>query len=190
MTEPTLAIEPIVAHRAWGLVTDKDNEPHLTPVTEPAHTSYRPSVWGGVEESAVPWATPGIWHEAECRFKQMPGTIHVRMSFGRHGKVHCHCGFWGVKDPNMPSMAGILSLVWDWNLETKQLARFVSGKVEMKGKVVEHEDGYRGQYARPVALYTTGRWDSIIERTAARYDIPVLPFPPKSKELLWIPPEQ
>lgn len=59
--------------------------------------------------------------------------------------LYCHCGFWAFKQ---------LDSLWEhclrYSLARQELWAF--GKVEMWGRLVEHQNGWRAQFVRPVEV--------------------------------------
>lgn len=59
--------------------------------------------------------------------------------------LHCHCGFWAFKQ---------LGSLWEhcvrYSMARQELWAF--GKVEMWGRLVEHQNGWRAQFIRPVEV--------------------------------------
>lgn len=56
----------------------------------------------------------------------------------------------------------------------------VSGEVALWGKIIQHERGYRAQYARPLSLFVTsdtGPARCLTELAALAYDIPLVRLP-------------
>lgn len=103
--EPTLAIEPIVAYRAWGIVRPRPGRPtprelmvatseelrvlyarqeegdrrqYLCPVADPTHGVYSSRGWVSWPIENIPWAIPG-WVHAKCEHTGLrPGTYHMK----------------------------------------------------------------------------------------------------------------
>lgn len=72
----------------------------------------------------------------------------------RHKEIpakRCLCGIYALKNP---------------------LDAYLYGKVALWGRIIEHKDGYRAQYAYPVELYVPGNY-SIYQEIGERYSIPV-----------------
>lgn len=109
--ETLLALEPIVAWRAWSLTSRR----------EFTHLRLRP-----IAGRSHPWP-PMREAEARCKLARMHEAPNP----------DCSCGLHGAQDPDMLRRAKSPSVI---------------GTVALWGRVVEHELGYRGQYAYPQRL--------------------------------------
>ena len=97
---------------------------------------------------------PGEWTVAQCPIE-------------RHQAPHegCSCGLYAAKERN-----------YALHLARRFLpgaAATVVGRVELAGKVIEHDHGYRAERARIAEVFTVegaGEW---AEAVAARYSVPV-----------------
>lgn len=90
---------------------------------------------GAVHGYRVPWTTPRL--TAVCG--QGSGNDEVPHTDGRCGDPAC--GIYVAKDP-VALLDAHPDRPYDW----------LVGMVELSGKVVEHEHGYRGQHAQTVAV--------------------------------------
>ena len=52
--------------------------------------------------------------------------------------------------------------------------RYIVGAVHLWGRIIEHETGYRAQYARPLALMDWNKISGLLPSVARLYDIPIL----------------
>ena len=161
MTSP-LVIGPLQAYRCWR-VEWQDKLPVLGSL-------FHSTVW--------PAASP---LQATC--EKRPGSVvaWVRRRFFRPVETHaapawnCECGVYGMAD-----------LKQDENLELSPqfyqrgpLDRVmrVAGVVQLWGRVVQHEHGYRAEYARPLKLLAVPPLarlrdtESLLEAIAERYAI-------------------
>ncbi|KKL74741.1 hypothetical protein LCGC14_2061860 [marine sediment metagenome] len=77
------------------------------------------------------------------------------------------CGIYGLKERIMP---------YDWAIGE------IVGEVYLWGLIVEHELGYRAEYAYPKCLYLDGAKDDTIRMIASNYRIPVTE-PPKEEDM-------
>ncbi len=81
------------------------------------------------------------------------------------------CGIHGVKE--------VVRSIQDFDFTVKILndQSFVRGRVYLWGLIVEHELGYRAQYAYPKCLYLDGDKDNTIRMIASNYRIPAVEQP-------------
>lgn len=91
--------------------------------------------------------------------------------------IGCTCGLWVLRRIDaglMRRTAGIVP-------SSLRMALYVWGRVRFWGEVIEHEHGWRAEFARPVALYRT--WEPFAEarmrEVAEAYDIPIEDAPPE-----------
>ena len=159
------AIEPITAYRVW-LADRAGNLSSLGP------------------RRAWP---PETWMQAECRF-----TPHDAPVAG------CSCGIYAKKDLDGVVALSIRMFPWMWSSANRGAARALTpttllrkrvgilGKVELAGKVIEHDGGYRAERARIaeiVALPGFARWTEAVSK---RYGVPVGdPIPPGTLQSAW-----
>lgn len=110
-----------------------------------------------------PWP-PGEWAQARCRACET--AERPVPSWGACRTYGYGCGLYAASTPAI----GVRGKVW--------------GVLEAKGRIVSHPDGFRAQYARPVALAVpegssyrgvAGEWPKIVREIARVYGIPVLP---------------
>lgn len=129
----------------------------ITPIR--GYRTWRAGPAGGllaVGIGPVPWSTE---MQAECRH-------HTRRLRHHHAPVaDCSCGIYACN-----SLQALIN--------ERDLCRFktkpIVGEVDLWGKIIEHQDGYRAEYARIVGVYRTNRRSFIV---AARYGVPLLPRP-------------
>lgn len=136
-------IQPIVAYRAWHV-----EERRGRIVLKGA--AYR-ATW-----------EPGGWSRAECFANNHP-RHRGRSSGGETPSEGCTCGFYAVKE--LSAIPGPILGGWDRSV--------LVGKVELAGKVIEHDRGYRAERARVVELLPAPGQEALAERAAATYGVPV-----------------
>jgi hypothetical protein len=137
------AIEPIVAYRAWRCEV-REGRPILHSVSERAE-------WD-----------PG-WMHAEClprgpRSRRRPEADHEVPAEG------CTCGVYALKELSpvmLPFAPPFRSVV--------PMPPFLVGKVQLAGKVIEHEDGYRAERARIAEILPTPGQEPLAELVAETY---------------------
>lgn len=100
--------------------------------------------------------------EAQCR----PGKRHAAPYEG------CACGIYATRTPQEALSAVAV------RVRNSQFipAGTLLGSVALWGKVIEHEGGFRAQYAYPSALYFTPLTEERTRNLAASYNIVALPF--------------
>jgi hypothetical protein len=79
--------------------------------------------------------------------------------------VRCECGIWAFRD-RAPAEATVAAYVHCGS-------PVAYGRVALWGRVVEHERGWRGQYARPLELHLCGAADDIAWELVEAYGLPV-----------------
>ena len=104
---------------------------------------------------------PGAWTVAQCPIEH-------------HSAPHggCSCGLYAAKERNY-----VLHLARRF---LPGAAATVVGRVELAGKVIEHDYGYRAERARIAEVFTVegaGDWAEVVAR---RYDVPIGERIPKS----------
>jgi hypothetical protein len=124
-------IEPIVGFRMW-LYTIHRFQPQLHPINSLGHTTG-PSPWDGAESG---------WVVASCA----AGPVDPEHVPG----WSCTCGFYATK--NLPQFCKAIVLVDLPPREDGVKHGWIFGRVELAGKIVEHDDGYRAQRARIAEL--------------------------------------
>lgn len=75
----------------------------------------------------------------------------------------CSCGVWAVKDENT-----IHTLLASYSGQT-----LAYGRVQMWGRIYEHEKGYRAEHARPVDINVIGGDAATVDELAGFYGCPV-----------------
>jgi hypothetical protein len=151
------AIEPIVAYRAWRYITD-GSRAHLHPLTSGDMTG--PGLW---DTAGREWirasctVDPGVLAELLAELERggmlasgevlLPEEAFPRCDPDDLPGEHCSCGFYAVKTLWMlPPTANPHS--WE-----DQDGGVIAGRVQLAGKIVEHDYGYRAECARIVELY-------------------------------------
>ena len=120
-------IEPIVGFRLWFYALS-GSRPHLYPLCS-RRDMGAPSPWDGAESG---------WVVASCGADpvdpgHMPGW-------------DCTCGFYATKNLSTSEL-GLLLIVTP-PAEREPDCGLILGRVELAGKIIEHDDGYRAQKAR------------------------------------------
>jgi hypothetical protein len=142
------AIEPAIGYRAWSFAI-KGRSAWLFSIAAPRDAADSDSDWDGAASG---------WVAASCRLAQgyvsrrstTACVCEARAAEGLHPlwcvacgphpapQEECSCGFYAMKT---------LSSVEPWGGP-----HTILGRVELAGKVIEHEFGYRAQHARVTEL--------------------------------------
>lgn len=133
-------------------------------------TGYRIwRVWPGGLLTGVhicePWA-PKQPHRASCQVKFENSTRYAHLPEGGDyvgaPARGCTCGLWAAKSTD--------NLAYKASLDEHPAAPgFAWGECHLWGRVIEHDEGYRAEFAYPKALQAT----SDAEALATRYGVPV-----------------
>jgi hypothetical protein len=121
-------IEPIVGFRMW-FYTLTASEAHLHPASR--REESRPSPWDGAESG---------WVVSACT-REGTDPAHAPAE-------ECTCGFHA-----MNSLEGILALDLELPEQDGVRSGVILGRVELAGKIIEHDFGYRAEVARIVELF-------------------------------------
>ena len=86
--------------------------------------------------------------EAHCEQYSTPGTLVLRKDHSEQPAPHltCMCGIYAYKEK--PRLLGEIRNIYSG-------LRLVYGEINLWGKVIEHEDGYRAQFGYPKRLWCT-----------------------------------
>jgi hypothetical protein len=120
-------IEPISAYRVWFYTMAR---PRLHPLGAVGHLT-----------GSSPWDGAGsAWVVATCRrptnHREVPDEA-------------CTCGFYSAK--TIPSLWRCVPVV-DLRLDTPGCG-WIVGRIQLAGKIIEHDDGYRSERARIAELH-------------------------------------
>jgi hypothetical protein len=156
-------ITPFVGYRAWQVV-----EEHGEPVFYPL--SHRSREWIG--------ATRG-WVSATCAADGSPRRPYAVEWFERpleHSAPgeDCSCGFYAMKELH-PHLVQLISFAQRAELDGRVPGRFLLGRVELAGKVIEHDHGYRAARARIVELIPLRETEADVAAIARRIGVAVGP---------------
>jgi hypothetical protein len=86
--------------------------------------------------------------EAHCEQYSTPGTLVLRKDHSEQQAPHltCMCGIYAYKEK--PRLLREIRNIYSG-------LRLVYGEINLWGKVIEHEDGYRAQFGYPKRLWCT-----------------------------------
>lgn len=145
------AITPLTGYRMWRVILEGE-EPTFLPLNMPtpewngaASGWVSASCLHGLPASIGPTGSPVVW----------PGGRRIdRLAFRSEHHVPeeaCSCGFYALKelDPDLLFLARAGFPLGDGKDGSEHV---VIGRVELAGKVIEHERGYRAERARIVEL--------------------------------------
>ena len=115
------------------------------------------------------------WSSAQWKPNKILTAIHDGYSSNSlvcHGMGRCpgsiasrvKCGIYGMKIPRTIPFSN--SVIWE-----------TIGEVYLWGLIIEHEKGYRAEYAYPKCLYLDGVKDKQIKMIASNYRIPAVEQP-------------
>ena len=129
---------------------------------DPVNNQYTPA-WNPLKPAAAICVAVDISFGIGLGYRQksgVPGAPHA----------DCGCGYYGFKTPD----------------DLAQVAHAdIFGRVALWGKVFEHKDGYRAEFAYPQVLYThRALRPDLIARVAAKYGVDVVPAPPEMLAML------
>jgi hypothetical protein len=120
-------IEPISAFRAWTY--------RMEPSRATLHalgSDWEPGPWIGAERG---------WVTARCGAEiDHPGGVPDEF---------CRCGFYSMK--TLPALLELLGAVIDAT-ESGHQSGMILGRIQIAGKIIEHDFGYRAERARVAAL--------------------------------------
>ncbi len=137
--------EVLTGWRAWNISVDLEPAV-LYPI------SSNTNAWKPLEAPAAECDngedSPDLTRCPECS-----ALVHVAPMTG------CACGYWSFKTKAHLEISGFRSAK-------------VFGQVSIWGKVIEHKDGYRSQFAYPSVLYA----DDVTATRLLRFGVPVRPL--------------
>lgn len=147
-------IEPIVGYRAWRY-TESERAVQLFPITLTSDDLGEENPWEGA------WSG---WVRASCPTRD-EGT-HLAPDEG------CSCGFYAMKTPDGVATFTAMNQVTCADDVSHSV---VFGRVELAGKVIEHETGYRAERARIAELTPTTTDGGVTLSLARRLELPLGP---------------
>jgi len=133
---------------------------------------------------STPWPAQGPLR-ATCENRPGPLAAWVQRILSRHSAPHfaptwgCQCGIYGLARLERAEHLEMSPQVCQRGLFGRSLQVF--GVVLLWGRVIQHENGFRAEYARPLKLLTVpalirGReMRSLLESVAQRYSIELVP---------------
>jgi hypothetical protein len=149
-------IEPIEGYRAWRYAAS-ERAVQLFPITVVSGDLGGENAWEGA------WAG---WVRASCPTDE--GT-HLAPD------ERCSCGFYAMKTPDAVASFTALNQVFLYADDEDEFNGVVFGRVELAGKVIEHETGYRAERARIAELIPTTTDGGVTISLARRLELPLGP---------------
>jgi hypothetical protein len=115
---------------------------------------------GAGGELRSPWHGPYAWSTARNEARCLPQRRLFRgwrtTAESHRGQVpdrDCHCGFYGLWGLPSAIVFGRVAMLWDLEASTSGTNHaLVLGIVEATGRVLLGVEGFRSEYARPVAI--------------------------------------
>lgn len=154
-------IEPVVAYRYWSMNSGINmGEEH--------------GILYSLGWSPFPWKPEEPQEAYHIKLESILGAYFPSHTIdscpGARSTGH-KCGFYGIKEK------------WYCDSIQQRSNEIISGQVYLWGLIVEHESGYRAQFAYPKCLYLDRKKDDEIRMVASNYKIPAIE-PPDSRKLL------
>ena len=152
-------IEPVVAHRVWS-VSDND---------ELCSLGWSPLAW----KPFRPLIATHLYYSN--------GYLKYRSKWLPHSIDNCEASVSRWEEETMPEpelfKCGIHAMKSLNHYKTFYGGFCIKGKVYLWGLIIEHEKGYRAEYAYPKCLYLDGVKDDTIRMIASNYRIPAVEQP-------------
>lgn len=164
---PLLVVGPLRGYRYWQVKWHSDQAV--------LRSLYRPTIWPA--EGPL---------RATC--EKRPGSLAswVRSLFSSHPETHvtpqwgCGCGIYALTRLDTDEPLEMSPQVYQRGLFERVV--HVVGVVQLWGRVIQHEQGYRAEYARPLKLLTVASRtrvsrsasrdiESLLDAVAQRYSI-------------------
>jgi hypothetical protein len=89
---------------------------------------------------------PGEIKKSKCLHIRIPNVHSNSVIVSDKPEVHCTCGIWSCKNRKKLVSAVFGGFLIAANLRRKKI--YVTAQIEQWGRVIEHADGYRSEYAR------------------------------------------
>ena len=113
--------------------------------------------------------------EAHCEPYSTIGTLPLRKDHSEQQAPHltCMCGIYAYKEK--PRLLREIRNIYSG-------LRLVNGEINLWGKVIEHEDGYRAQFGYPKRLWCTPAIEPLAGWIGYVYGVPCEVMPPGDDE--------
>jgi len=178
MTERALVAEPVVGWRLWQI--SQPSAVTLDAATldrmARAHEEGRNPFVGLAAARLCALATDLRWDtpvmDARCEYARFAGWGSFLSPLAPMPEPHdtpgrdCRCGVWALK-----SRESMYERIGQLALRPPPSGLVIAfGQVQLWGRIVEHESGYRGQHARPLDVQLVGKTDREAYEIAAFYN--------------------
>jgi len=124
--------------------------------------------------------------EAHCEQYSTIGTLVLRKDHSEQQAPHlpCTCGIYAYKEK--PRLLGEIRITYGRPLAPPVSgARLVYGEINLWGKVIEHEDGYRAQFGYPKRLWCTPAIEPLAGWIGYVYGVPCEVMPSGDGQAFW-----
>lgn len=172
--EKTLAAAPIVAWRVWAVIEspaqiERYEIAAMADAFDRNENPFRKLLAPRLSAIGMhgTWAAPHF--SAKCKATDYESFF--LQTYGRAAKpkhdapaTNCHCGIWALKE---------LEDAEKTIAEYDKGQAFAYGSVQLWGRVIECERGYRAQHARPLSLTVINRGNLDVAALSAFYDAEV-----------------
>lgn len=139
-------IEPLVGYRAWTY-TLRDTSGSLSALSCLPPIKDR---WAGAESG---WVTASCFYQEHSQYEPLTASASGDPRFEDHGKVpgdRCSCGFYSVK--TLITLLQMFEPRHQGRTRDGATMGEIFGRVELAGKIIEHDLGYRAERARIAKL--------------------------------------
>ena len=128
--------------------------------------------------------------EAHCEQYSTIGALVLRKDHSEHQAPHltCMCGIYAYKEK--PRLLREISNSCSGFIPRKAMTelirtRLVYGEINLWGKVIEHEDGYRAQFGYPKRLWCTPAIEPLAGWIGYVYGVPCEVMPSGDGQAFW-----
>lgn len=144
-----LTTEPVVAWRSWRVLPFTRLDGSKTVRLCAVGTLGTPKVWEPRQVTTASCSRYTSEHEAPWR--------------------SCECGVWALKSPETTRQRMVSLML----IQDGEPLSWAMGKVSLWGRVIEHEDGWRAQFAYPFSLTVESLDESVARELRRVYAIDV-----------------
>ncbi len=172
MPDKQILFEPIYAWKVWRVITAIENERWIygqyvliSPLYLYERWPYRsafsayPNCWLNSDSKIIEVPHPAPYFFCECGIHALKHKEDAIKYFEREKKFSIQ---WQVTFAHIKG-----------NVQEKPRECFAIGKVALYGEIVEHERGWRAQYAYPYDLMLIGGDESIAASLREKYQVDV-----------------
>jgi len=127
--------------------------------------------------------------EAHCEQYSTIGTLVLRKDHSEQQAPHltCMCGIYAYKEKPrlLREIGNSISGFIPHRQSLERIARLVYGEINLWGKVIEHEDGYRAQFGYPKRLWCTPAIEPLAGWIGYVYGVPCEVMPSGDGQAFW-----